>query len=215
MWEQANLEPRRMSRKSFVVSFVLHLIVLGALSYKVVPVLLPSPSLRGNGGRAQTTIALVSPGESVLKAIETADSNPDKHLVAPHKTKKKKAPPKPAAVQAAVSADALQPGMPGFILGSLTEGFISNHDVRVALPVVAPDPPINRSRLPDWIRGDVVVEVTIDEQGNVTNTVVLEKVGFGLEDKIVATLRQWHFTPAKVDGVAVASRQDVHFHFPT
>jgi len=214
MWEQANLEPRRMSRKSFAVSFAVHLIVLGALSYKVVPVLLPSPSLRGNGGRAQTAIALVSPGESVLRSIE-ADPTADKRLVAPRKAKKKAPPKPPAAVQAAVSADALQPGMPGFILGSLTEGFVSNHDVRVALPVVAPDPPINRSRLPDWIRGDVVVEITIDEQGNVTNTVVLEKVGFGLEDKIVATLRQWHFTPAKVDGVAVASRQDVHFHFPT
>jgi len=46
-------------------------------------------------------------------------------------------------------------------------------------------------------------------------TRVLQTVGYGLEVVVVDTLRQWRFIPAKVDGVAVASRQDVHFHFPS
>ncbi len=119
-------------------------------------------------------------------------------------------------MQAANTDDAkLLPGMPGFILGSLTDGFASNHDVRAAVSVVAPDPPIARAKLPQWIRGDVIVEVTIDEKGSVIATRVLQTVGFGLDQVIVDTLRQWRYIPARVDGMAVASREDVHFHFPS
>ena len=107
------------------------------------------------------------------------------------------------------------PGLPGSAVGTLSSGLASGHDVRIALPVFAPDPPVVRARLPEWVRGDVVVEVTIDETGAVVDTRVLQTPGYGLEEIIVATLRQWHFTPAKIDGVAVASRQDVHFHFPS
>jgi len=31
----------------------------------------------------------------------------------------------------------------------------------------------------------------------------------------VATLKGWRFKPATVDGIAISSRQDVHFHFPS
>ena len=61
----------------------------------------------------------------------------------------------------------------------------------------------------------MVVEVTIDENGNVAETKILESLGYGLEDKVLEALRSWHFTPATVNGVAIASRQDVHFHFPS
>jgi TonB family protein len=105
--------------------------------------------------------------------------------------------------------------MPGYVLGSLTEGFVSEHDVRIALPVFSPDPPVSRAGLPEWIRGDVIIEVTIDEHGTVTQTRVLQTVGFGLESTIAETLRSWRWLPAKVDGISVASRQDMQFHFPS
>jgi len=60
----------------------------------------------------------------------------------------------------------------------------------------------------------VVVEVTIDEKGAAVQTKLLQSVGFGLDDVILETLRQWRFQPAKVDGVPVSSKHDVHFHFP-
>jgi TonB family protein len=105
--------------------------------------------------------------------------------------------------------------MPGYILGSLSSGFADQHDVHIALPLLAPNPPIDSDKLPGWIRGDILVEVTIDERGNVVQTRVLQTVGYGLELVVANTLRQWRFIPAKVDGVAVASRQDVHFHYPS
>jgi protein TonB len=126
--------------------------------------------------------------------------------------------PKPAPEpepQVAATQPGLRPGMPGYVLGSLTTGFANEHDVKIALPVFYPDPPVVRAKLPDWVRGDVIVEVTIDENGKVSQTRVLQTVGYGLENTIAETLRSWRWVPAKVDGVAVASRQDVHFHFPS
>jgi len=54
----------------------------------------------------------------------------------------------------------------------------------------------------------------IDEKGNVVQTKLLQSVGFGLDDVIIETLRRWRYQPAKVDGVPVSSKHDVHFHFP-
>ena len=62
---------------------------------------------------------------------------------------------------------------------------------------------------------DVVIEVTIDSQGNVVETKIVQAIGHGIDEKIEATLRQWHYQPATLDGVPVASRHDVHFHFPS
>ena len=213
----AQPEKRKRATPAMLLSLCLHLAVLSALMYHPGPaILLPSSSLHGDGGGGMTkTTMLVAPGASVLTAPnpEEPKEEVDHRVVLRRRAKQQvaKVPTQPAAIP----NQSLRPGMPGYILGSMSSGFVSDHDVRVALPVIAPDPPIVRSKLPDWIRGDVIVEVTISEQGEVTQTVVLSKVGFGLEDIIVSTLRQWHFVPAKVDGIAVASRQDVHFHFPS
>ena len=103
----------------------------------------------------------------------------------------------------------------GSPLGTLIEGPIVGHEVRVAYPVVFPDPPIARSQLPPDLSGDVIVEVTIDSAGNVVETRIIAAIGHGIDEKIVATLRQWRYQPATLDGVPVASKHDVHFHFPS
>ncbi len=205
-----------MRRMPFVFSLCVHLAVLAALTYKPEPQLLrPSSSLRGEGGSG-ATIALVAPGASVLTAPKIVEEEPKKKsLLAPQKKPKPKAmKPEPQPQMASVDKN-LRPGMPGFILGSVSNGIASDHDVRIALPVHAPDPPIVRNRLPEWIRGDVIVEVTISDTGDVTDTVVLETVGYGLEQTVVDTLKQWRWIPATVDGLKVASKQDVRFHFPS
>jgi protein TonB len=200
-----------MSPAAFVISLALHLLVLGALLYRPEPQLLqPQSSLRGNGGSGRSTVMLIAPGLSGIRAPQRTELRDAKTYF----TKKPKSHATPEA-QTAAADKPLKPGMPGFILGSLASGMPSDHDVRIALPVHAPDPPITRAKLPDWLRGDVIVEVTIDEHGNVVKTVVLQTVGFGLENTVVATLKEWRFTPATIDGIAVASRQDVYFHFPS
>jgi protein TonB len=102
-------------------------------------------------------------------------------------------------------------GMP---TGSLFSGPSSGVDARPALPLVFPDPSIYPWQL-KGVQGDVVVEVTIDQQGNVTNTKVLQSLKEEIDEKCIATLLNWRFRPATIDGVAISSRQDVHFHFPS
>lgn len=98
-------------------------------------------------------------------------------------------------------------------------------EARPALPLVFPDPPpISRAELfsggeasapgASGREGDVVVEITIDAQGNITGMKVLQSLGSAIDGKVLAALRDWRFAPATVDGRAVPSRQDVHFHFP-
>jgi len=38
--------------------------------------------------------------------------------------------------------------------------------------------------------------------------------GYGVDEKVLATLQKWHFTPATQDGIAIPSQQYVYFHFP-
>ena len=211
MLGELKIPARRLSPTAFGVSLLLHVAVLAVLLYRPEPPLLqPQSSLRGDGGSGHNSVKLVAPGFSERQLTKQVEFQTERNLLA----RRPKSRPTPQA-QSAKTDKPLKPGMPGFILGSLASGIASDHDVRVALPMVAPDPPITRNKLPDWLRGDVIVEVTIDEQGNVVKTVVLQTVGYGLDVMVVDTLKQWRFSPATIDGVKVASRQDVHFHFPS
>ncbi len=103
----------------------------------------------------------------------------------------------------------------GSLLGRMINGPIFGHEVHVAYPTVYPDPPVDRAELPRDLVGDVVIEVTIDSQGKVVETKIVQAIGHGIDEKIEATLRRWHYQPATLDGTPVASRHDVHFHFPS
>jgi len=83
-----------------------------------------------------------------------------------------------------------------------------------ALPQVFPDPPVARSELPPGIQGDVIVEVTIDADGNVTDLKLTQGIGYGIDEKVLAVLRRWHFRPATRNGFNIASQHLVHFHYP-
>ena len=98
--------------------------------------------------------------------------------------------------------------------GALFNGPAEGHDVRPAYPVIFPDPPVSRSDFPSGFQGDVVVEVSIDKLGNVIDLRLLQGVGRGIDEKILATLRNWRYKPATMDGEPIAEKHDVHFHFP-
>lgn len=93
-------------------------------------------------------------------------------------------------------------------------GSVTGTEARPALPVVFPDPRIFPWQIPNGLTGDVIVEVTIDDQGAVTETRLLQSLKPDIDEKVVAAVRNWRFHPATVDGVAISSRQDVLFHYP-
>jgi len=102
----------------------------------------------------------------------------------------------------------------GSTYGSMLEGTVGA-EVRPALPEVFPDPDVDRASLPSSVQGDVIVEITIDERGNVVEERLLTGVDHNIDEKVIAALKNWHFRPATNDGVPISSKQDVHFHFPS
>ncbi len=76
--------------------------------------------------------------------------------------------------------------------------------------------PILRFRAPTsrGVQGDVIVEVTIDPQGNVIETKLLQGIGYGIEQKVLEVLQRWHFHPAQRMAMTIASQHIVHFHYP-
>jgi TonB family protein len=187
-------------------SAVIHCAILGALIWAYRPVFIKSSSVAfGNhGSEASPTITyLANSGEaqSLPATLKAPRAKPRR------KSKTAKQEKMPAAEAQVESSRA------GSSYGSMSAISTSGYEARPAFPITFPDPP--RSEIPRGITGDVVVEVTIDTQGNVAETKILESLGNGIDDKVLATLRNWRFTPATMNGVAIASRQDVHFHFPS
>ena len=194
-----------------------HLAVLGVIVFhnpKVID-LIPNWVAYGEGSHTYQ-ITYIAPGTEV--------SSPDPAqllLLPPSRTIKarprpQKQIPKPEARRVEANAEAgnrnVHAGSP---LGTVLDGPITGHEVHVAYPVVYPDPPVNRAEIPRDLVGDVVIEITIDSQGNVVETKIVQAIGHGIDEKIEATLRRWHYQPATLDGTPVASRHDVHFHFPS
>lgn len=98
--------------------------------------------------------------------------------------------------------------------GSMFSGPAKGIEATPAIPLNFPDPEIYPWQL-SGVQGDVIVEVTIDQKGNVSDTRVLQSLKQDIDEKCIAALRNWRFRPAMVDGMAIDSRQDVHFHFPS
>ncbi len=119
--------------------------------------------------------------------------------------------PKPAPALLPRPVESSRAGSPN---GSLFSGPGKGIEAVPAIPLQFPDPDVYPWQVSD-VRGDVVVEITIDEKGSVSNTRLLQSLKQDVDEKCIATLRNWRFRPAMVDGVAIASRQDVHFHFPS
>jgi TonB family protein len=203
------------------VSVAAHLAVLAVLVFHNPRVIDLSPAWLAYGDTAHTYKLVYLPASA-----NNDDKPPDaaKLLFPPRvsKPRPQSQPPKPApepqqviAVSDAEAGD--HNSRAGSPLGTITmiDGPITGHEVHVAYPVVYPDPPVERSELPRDLQGDVVIEVTIDSQGNVVETKIVQAIGHGIDEKIEATLRRWHYQPATLDGTPVASRHDVHFHFPS
>lgn len=96
--------------------------------------------------------------------------------------------------------------------GSLTEGPSVGEEVRPALPIIASDPVLGPGDL-NGVEGDEVVEITIDQAGNIISMTVLQSLGAAVDTKVLAALQGWRFHPATRDGTPIASKQDVHYHF--
>jgi TonB family protein len=125
------------------------------------------------------------------------------------------APPQPVGSDSRTTASSLPSQAPplGSPFGSLSEGSGLGSDVRPALPAFAIDPILEAGDLASGAEGDEVVEITIDATGTIVASQVLRSMGPAVDAKVLAVLQNWRFRPATRDGVAIPSKQDVHYHF--
>lgn len=74
-------------------------------------------------------------------------------------------------------------------------------------------PQYTRAALRAGIEGKITLLVSIDEEGRVTQVKLLKGLGFGLDEAAIEAVRSWHYSPATVNGRAVAStkRERVSF----
>lgn len=213
-------QPRSSNRRrnaSLLVSFVAHCVIVCFLVRPPRPIYVtPSPLAFGHGGISTELVYFAQHGSAAAPSSEATPQRQQLSLPAKVAPARLKPSPKASATadtRPSVTAD--EPARAGSPFGSLAQGAASGHDVRPALPIEFPNPSILPWQIPSGVEGTVIVEVTIDALGNVTETRVLQALGHGIEEKVVAALRNWRFRPAMMDGRAIPSQQDVYFHFPS
>ena len=202
-----------MLRRTMTLSFALHAVFVGYLCWQPEPPLINRlPVMTGENGSSIGLVYL--PTDASLRLPVNEESHSLKYAAA------KRRPVKPSHTAAHQTDEhpteaKLQAPAMGSPNGDSNAGQVYGVGAYPALPVKFPDPHIGASELPPGVAGDVVVEVTIDVTGNIVSKKVLQSIGYGIDEKVLAVLENWRFRPATVNGMPVASRQDVHFHFPS
>jgi TonB family protein len=201
----------KRSTISLSISLALHFIFLGWLLHSPAPIFVaPSWVMKGESGSSLTHIYFggdTGVAQEVPKPKLTWQQPP-------RNAKAHRLEPPPAKLEAGNETASMRPSGPaaGSLYGSLSYGTLTGPEIRPALPIVSPDPVFGSDG--DGIEGDVIVEVTIDEQGVIVQKIMLHSLGPAVDQKVLAALEKWQFTPASKNGVPIPSKQDVYYHFP-
>jgi TonB family protein len=210
------LNPTLPKKRSTILasSVAVHLLFLAWILHSPAPIFV-SPSSVMQGERGAGLQYLYFPGRP-----EVSEQPPQQaHLTWSHAVKNAKKPRKSPPVSrieadteiAAVLAPNERPA--GSAYGSLYYGKATGPEVRPALPIVARDPAIG-SDASNGIVGDVVVEVTIDEQGKIIELKLVQSLSQPVDQLVLAAVSKWQFLPATRNGTPISSRQDIYYHFP-
>lgn len=209
----SQLHPGALNRQTtwLSVSLAVHFLFLGWILHSPAPIFVaPSSVARGQSGSSLTRIYFG--GDSGV-----TQERPKPRLTwqrPPKNARPHSLEPPPAKLEMGNELASNRPGGPavGSPYGSLSYGTLTGAEIRPALPVVSPDPVFGSDAA--GVEGDDVVEITIDEQGNIVQKVVLHSLGPAIDNRVLAALEKWHFAPASKNGVPIPSKQDVYYHFP-
>jgi TonB family protein len=202
----------RRSNRTLTLSVVAHCVLLIAILLPPRAIFIsPSSVKAGVNGAGLTYIYFPA------KAGADQDASAaTRRLVLPTEAKAKKkrvklSPlPEPEEAKAEV-ASAAPPA--GSAYGSSTIGSPIGQEVRPALRVKGSEPRVSSEEFAGH-EGSVVIEITIDERGNIVQKNLLQSLNAEVDRKVLAALEDWHFLPATRDGVAIPSKEDVYYHFP-
>jgi protein TonB len=192
-----------LRHRGALTSAAAHLVVLLCLAGglgrgpQVVPYRLP--------GTAQgvTLLTYYSPGSARPVAAETT-----------HKVREKT---KPAIVRTPVASvpQVVPPATAGSQagVGNAAQSGLGEGDITIALETYFPSPNPDLSGLPHGTKGDVILDAVVDEHGKISQLTLIKGLGGSVDEAVLATVRQWTYTPAMRQGVPVASERELHFHY--
>jgi protein TonB len=190
-------------RRGAVVSAAVHaavlVCVLGGFRWgaRVAPYKLPGMA---NGARTLTYFSAGSPQAAVKDApVKTAEAAKQPVETVVHSAAVK------AASAPAVEADAGA--------GDSAKSGVGEGNIDIALQKYFPYPKPDLSTMKRGTEGDVILDAVIDEHGKIASLTVVQGLGEPIDGTVIATVEQWSYTPAMKDGVAVASEQELRFHY--
>src|SRR5579884_4299387 len=159
--------------KYFAISLAVHSLVLGVLLHPPKPrFLTPLSVMSGSHGQATELVYFSRAGIEDSGESKPAAQKKVK-LLRPKRLKKNPLPqPAEALVIGATQENPDTTSQraatrAGSELGTSLDGPAFGHDIRPALPVEGGSPVVAADELPSGIEGNVIVEVTIDANGNV------------------------------------------------
>ena len=97
--------------------------------------------------------------------------------------------------------------------GTSAESGAGDGVISIALLQHFPSPHPDLSPLPAGSSGDVVLNAVIDARGRIAELTLLRGLAPSIDEAVMATVKDWTFTPATRNGVPVASEQELHFHY--
>lgn len=217
-WQAALRSLHAVARRRswwMMLSLAIHIGLLVMVCWPVQPAFIrPVWLARGeNGGATPNSVALYLPQD-----IRFAERPAERPLLSLPATSRQK---QLARVRLHKRSNVLDNDKPatraeaGSALGTSIDGAAEGDEVKPGFAIRFTDPRIGRSQMPTGMQGDVIVELTIDTEGNVVEERLLQGLGHGIDEMVIATLRDWHFRPATRNGVAIPFKYDAHFHFPS
>jgi len=207
---------------------VAHCIVLFQMLRAPTPVIVKVHQLRqGNGGKSFARLYwqsdnlgdVASDTKSSSKKI-TEQNVRSKQLESPSKSLQLKLEKHEHLIASAANNNAAGAGenrtaaTAGSTYGSLYSGDLTGPEVRPALWISGPNPAVAASEFAEGLEGSVIVEITIDDQGSVIATHLIQGLAGPVDARVIEALQMARFIPAKRNGVSIPSKQDVYYHFP-
>ena len=195
------------SRAAILASAAAHLLVLGILVYHgrhwIAPVLYPGTE------RGHNIVLTYLPGRAPAQSFAPAPRPPANVARAEiNLPKPQKAEPKPE--QTSPNTNSVSSNNPDSTTGADALG---SGDISIALVKYFPRPKPDLSTMADGTKGDVILDITIDESGRVSDLKLIRGIEHSIDETVIATIRQWVFNPANRDGHPIASQQELHFHY--
>ncbi len=212
----------RGNRMSIYASVSIHLLLVMLLLHGRSPVFVAPSSVRRGANGSEVTPLYWAPDNAMNPSDQTKvmpKASLRTRLTWKPADRKPTKPPAPRPDSIAQDQDQIAAAAPaparaaGSTYGSLTEGPSTGLEIRPALPVATSEPLVGLGDLQGITEGNVVVEITIDESGNIVGKSVVQSMGVVLDGRVLAALESWHFRPATRDGVPIPSKQDVVYHF--